>query len=245
MRCMHENQMHKKSCFITLTYDDQHVPTDYSVKLRDWQLFLKKLRKSLRSQKIRFFACGEYGDTNLRPHYHALIFGYDFPDKTLYSIRKNKRYYKSSTLDALWGKSQINEIADVNYQTAGYVARYCLKKYKGENADDHYSRLSPIDGQVHRVQPEFCVMSRRPGIGTTWFHKFKSDAFPSDFLIVDGKKHKPPKFYLQLLKEDEQTKIKRARKRFSLTRRSDQTKERLATREFIQNERAKRLKRTI
>ena len=48
-RCGHEQKMHEASCFY-LTYDDEHVPADYSVKLRDWQLFLKRTRKRARSR---------------------------------------------------------------------------------------------------------------------------------------------------------------------------------------------------
>ena len=104
---------------------------------------------------------------------------------------------------------------DCFYCVAGaLVARYCLKKFTGKGADDHYSRVSPIDGQVHRVEPEFALMSRRPGLGTTWFEKFASDAFPSDFLIVDGRKVRPPGFYLRKLDEAAQQPIKRSRKRF-------------------------------
>lgn len=81
IRCSHEAQLHEQSAFITLTYDDDHLPADFSVHVKTWQLFMYRLRDSL-PQKIRFFACGEYGDTTQRPHYHALIFNHSFPDKT-------------------------------------------------------------------------------------------------------------------------------------------------------------------
>lgn len=245
MRCMHESKMHRENCFITLTYDDQHVPQNYSVDVRDLQLFNKRLRKSLPNKKIRFFASGEYGDQTLRPHYHSLLFNHDFPDKKLHAVRRGKRYYKSDALNALWPSGQLNEITDLTYESAAYVARYCVKKVNGDRSDDHYSRLSPIDGQIHRVKPEFCTMSRRPGIGSTWFDKFGSDAFPSDFLIYDGRKHKPPLFYFNKLKEDEQKPLKRARKRASLSRKADNTKDRLAVREEVHQARLSKLKREL
>ena len=79
---MHEASLHERNCFLTLTFDDLHLPASGSVNVRDVQLFLKRFRKALtyRNMKIRFFACGEYGDKNLRPHYHLIIFGYDFAD---------------------------------------------------------------------------------------------------------------------------------------------------------------------
>lgn len=245
IRCYHESQLYQQNCFVTLTYDDQHVPVSYGLELRELQLFFKRLRKKLGSHKIRFFASGEYGDQGLRPHYHALIFNYDFPDKKLKAIRRGNRVYESAILQSLWTNGTNNEIGNLTYQSAAYTARYCFKKVGGDKADDHYSRVSPIDGNVYRVPTEFCVMSRRPGLGTDWFHKFKSDVFPSDFLIVDGKKRRTPKFYLKLLQEDELQKIKRARKRQSLTSKQHNTKERLAVRETIALARSKLLKREL
>lgn len=248
IRCHHEAQMHEHNSFITLTYDDQHVPVDYSVKLRDWQLFMKRLRKQT-GVPIRFLASGEYGGKFHRPHYHALLFGYDFSaDRKFFRTRgkDNARQYTSELLGQLWPYG-LHEIGTVNYKTAGYIARYTMKKVTGkdEYVAAHYTRVSPIDGNTYTVAPEFCVMSRRPGIGTSWFHKFKSDAFPSDFLIVDGMKKPVPPFYLKLIAEDEAKKVQRARKRAALKRRDNNTKARLKVREEIQQIRAKRLQRQL
>src|SRR3954449_8205389 len=70
MRCVHENKMHPRSSFVTLTYDDKNIPPAGSLSKRDFQLFMKRLRKS-QSNPLRFFACGEYGETTHRPHYHV------------------------------------------------------------------------------------------------------------------------------------------------------------------------------
>lgn len=247
MRCLHEAQMHDQNSFITLTYDQQSVPVDYSLKLRDWQLFMKRLRKNS-GANMRFFASGEYGDRGLRPHYHALIFGYDFPDKRFHrTTPRGDRLYVSDFLNETWGKGQLNEIGAVTFKSAAYTARYVIKKQGGDQADSHYMRVSPIDGNTYRVATEFAVMSRRPGIGTTWFDKFKTDAFPSDFLIIEGRKVKPPHFYLNKISEAEQLKIKRERKRFSVQPRQklNSTSERLKVREEVQSLRAKRLQRTL
>lgn len=245
VRCLHEAQMHRENCFITLTYNDQNVPADFSVKLEHFQNFMKRLRKSLEPKKVRFFACGEYGEQTLRPHYHALIFNHQFPD--LHFRRKNKHndnLFTSEALSKLWPLG-FHEIGHVTYKSAGYCARYCLKKIVGTKADDHYMRRSPVDGQFYRVAPEFAVGSRRPGLGAGWFDKFKSDAFPSDFVVVDGRKKKPPRYYLEKLTEEEATPIQRARKRYGLSRRSDNTPERLAVREIVQEEKIKQLKRNL
>lgn len=244
LRCMHEAQMHDRNSFITLTYDDQHVPVDYGLKLRDWQLFMKRMRKRI-GTRLRFYACGEYGDHFGRPHYHALLFGFGFPDRKQYKTNKNgDRVYTSDLLAELWPYG-LHEIGDVTFKSAAYVARYVIKKQNGDRAADHYYRTSPVDGLNYNVAPEFAVMSRRPGVGSTWFDKFKGDAFPSDFLIVDGRKIKLPKFYLTKLSENEQKPIKRTRARQSLKQKWNNTPDRLAVREEIQQVRAKRLLRPL
>lgn len=246
--------MRDRNCFITLTYNDQSVPVSNSVSKSAWQDFMKRLRARISPTEIKFFACGEYGDKNGRPHYHALIFGYDFPDKTLWTIRRKNPVYRSALLESLWSFGN-SEIGRISYQSAAYVARYCMKKVVGDKSDDYYTRVSPIDGNIYTVEPEFALMSRRPGLGTLWFNEFASDAFPSDFIIVDGRKAKPPKFYLNKLKEDdpnsklnehsEKTTIKNARRRFAVKHKENSTPARLREREAIQLSKSKLLKREL
>ena len=224
-RCGHEQKMHEASCFFTLTYDDEHVPADYSVKLRDWQLFLKRTRKRTRVKGLRFAGGGEYGELGLRPHYHGLFFNYDFPDKKLLRKRNGHPVYSSELLSELWENKGSTELGSVTHASAAYVARYSMKKVTGKRADDHYWRVSPIDGESHRVASEFFTSSRRPGLGSSWFDKFKDDAFSFgrtesgrvsgvvDFVIVDGQRQKPSPYYLGKLKERDQKAVKRARKR--------------------------------
>jgi len=239
VRCHHEAQMHKQNTFITLTYSDEAVPRDYSVKLDDFQKFMKRLRKTTPA-KIRFFACGEYGDKLLRPHYHAALFNHHFTDQKQISTRNNYPIFSSQKLQSLWPHGS-HEIGSLTFKSSCYVARYCMKKIGGSKADEHYYRRSPIDGEFHRVATEFCVQSK--GLGQSWFDKYKSDAFPSDFLIIDGKKVKPPRFYLNQLKEDprgryladheEKHKIQTARRAHGRSHLADNTKDRLAVREKV------------
>lgn len=257
-RCHHEAQMHEHNAFITLTYNDQSVPTDYSVKLRDWQKFMYRLRKA-HGHRIRFLAVGEYGGLYHRPHYHALLFGHWFPDQVLVKHGKFGPVYTSSKLSDLWpfGSHQLEAVTP---RSAGYCARYSMKKVNGDRADPHYTRISPIDGNTYRVATEFMVMSRRPGIGSTWFDKHKADAFPTatvtrdgktftrpmaDFIVIDGQRRKVPTFYQRKLTDDEAEKVKRLHKRASLKHKSNNTPERLKTREALQQIRAKRLLRTM
>ncbi|QCQ85006.1 replication initiator protein [Blackfly microvirus SF02] len=261
MRCMHEAQMHEQNCFITLTYADELLPEDYSVHVRTFQLFMKRLRKFYEPKKIRFYACGEYGPKNLRPHYHSILFNHDFPDKQFYQTTpQGNRLYTSTDLQNIWGFGFVT-IGDVTYQSAGYCAQYVMKKINGDLAATHYLRTHPVTQQIVTVDPEFQLSSTNPGLGATWFEKYKSDCFPSDFLVVDGKQHRVPAYYTRKLIQEDQakpaptklaeagrlpaTKIKRARKKSALPQKWNNTKERLAVRETIKKERIKSLKREL
>lgn len=244
MRCMHESQMHERNCFVTLTYSDENLPENFSVSVRTHQLFMKSLRNSI-NKPIRFFGCGEYGEQTLRPHYHYLIFDYHPTDtQFLKTTKQGNKLFTSKSLEKIWPHGHV-WIGAVTYQSAAYVARYIMKKVTGDRAPDYYSRVHPITKKPVQVYPEFCVQSRRPGIGSTWYDKYKQDCFPSDYLVVDGKKHPVPKFYTKKLAEEELTKIKRRRKADSLPRKPDNTPVRLAVREEIKQSRLKTLKREL
>lgn len=251
IRCGHEAQMHDRSCFITLTYNDDSLPADYSVKKRDFQLMMKRTQTALGPGK-RYFGVGEYGDEDGRPHYHLLGFGFDFQeDRKPHAKRNGHQTWRSARLEELWPFG-FSEIGSVTPQSAGYVARYCMKKFTGDLARDYYLRPSPIDGHMHQVEPEFGLMSRRPGIGSRWFDRFKSDAFPSDFVVVDGRKKPVPRYYVSKLDDLEAATLDRQRLRKEFRdlearrrRRANETPERLAVREEVTISRHRRLVRTL
>lgn len=247
IRCVHENQTGKKGCFITLTYNKENLPKDGSVNVAHFQKFIKRLRKSIQPQKIRYFHCGEYGKKLLRPHYHALIYGYDFPDKRLHSRNGLKqKIFRSAHLERLWpfGFSTIGEISQ---QSAEYVARYSLKKVYGENGKKHYGDK----------RPEYVTMSRRPGLGRSWYEKYKSDIYPKGILFYNGYSQIPPKYYdslyekedgdLQAVKEDRIRRAARVRAydivNGTESRVNDNDSIRLGIKERIVEKRMKLLKR--
>lgn len=201
IRMMHEARGWSANAFVTLTFSDEHLPADYGVHVEDVQKFMKRLRKSL-PQKVRFFACGEYGDLHQRPHYHLILFNHQFPDLKPLKKTPHGMLYTSQELSKLWPYGQSSTGA-VTHKSAGYVARYSLKKIGGDKATDHYTRIHPVTRAINVVRPEFCVMSRKPGIGASFMQQFKSDLFPSGYLIVDGHKVPPPRFYLNQLEEHE------------------------------------------
>nr|UXQ87959.1 MAG: replication initiation protein [Microvirus sp.] len=195
IRCHHEAQMHEQSSFLTLTYDNQHLPPDGTLIKKDFQDFMKRLRKQI-PQKLRYYHCGEYGEQTQRPHYHALLFGYDFPDKMLHSENhREEKLYTSDLLRQTWGKGHCL-IGEVTFDSAAYVARYCMKKVNGKNALDHYTTSVDLEtGLINTKQPEYSTMSLKPGIGRTWLDKYQSDVYPSDEVIINTKAMKPPKYY--------------------------------------------------
>lgn len=245
VRMTHESKLYEQNCFLTLTYDEQVIPHDYSLKLRHLQLFIKRLRKSL-PQKIRFFACGEYGDQLGRPHYHAIIFNHQFPDLIFFKLnpKTKEKLYTSTTLTNLWQMGHCTT-GSVTFKSAAYVARYTTKKINGDRASDHYYRLSPVDGQFHNRKPEFAVMSRRPGIGHGYIEQFKNDFYPSGFIVVNGVPQAPPKYYISKLKEEEQTRLKRQARRRSLRHKEHNTTERRLAKAAVRDARITKLKREL
>lgn len=130
VRCVHEIQTHKASCFLTLTYSDETLPKDGDLKASDWDAFIKRTRKHFEREsntKLRFLMCGEYGEQLLRPHFHAIIFGTEFPDREPFFIRRGNPFFRSQVLERLWPHGYAT-IGEATYSTAAYVARYITKK---------------------------------------------------------------------------------------------------------------------
>nr|QJB20864.1 MAG: replication initiator protein [Microvirus sp.] len=195
VRMMHEASLHERNVFVTATFSPVHLPGDLSLDGRCSELFLKRLRKSVGS--FRYFGCGEYGDANLRPHYHYCFFGLDFDDKIRSNLptQNDKPLYVSPTLNQAWGFGDC-VIGDVTFESAAYVARYVCKKITG-NVDkewDAYGRLDR-DGNPYRVEPEFVRMSRRPGIGSEWIAKYADEVIRNDGVLSKGELCKSPRFY--------------------------------------------------
>ncbi|AXL14594.1 replication initiator protein [Microviridae sp.] len=255
IRCHHESQLHDENCFITLTYDEENLPEDFSISKKVWQNFMYKLRDRIKPIKIRFFMCGEYGEKVTpegvkifgRPHYHAIIFGYDFKDKELYNVSNGNNIYTSKLLEQIWGNGFVT-IADCNMKTAAYTARYIMKKITGDEAMDHYQLLDEETGQVFLREPEFTLQSRRPGIAADWYTKYKSD-LKKGFITIDGIKMSFPKYYEKLIEREEDESLYddlTERKRQSLDYYDPENgMDRLRTKENVKLIRTKTLKREL
>lgn len=157
-RIMLESLMHKASCFVTLTYSEESVPCDGSLRIEDYQKFLKRLRKMV-PNKLRFFLAGEYGEKKNRPHFHLAIFGLDY-------ITAGGPHGISGLVQTAWSKRCGNfmgipvykslgytTVGTLTFDSAQYIAGYITKKYS--------------KGNLWKKKKEFCRMSLRPGIGAT------------------------------------------------------------------------------
>ena len=255
LRCHHEASMHTDNDFITLTYANENLPENNSLDKSHFSKFIRALRKKTK-QKIRYYMCGEYGEAVeknnfiARPHYHAIIFGYTFPNQKLVKIRNGNRCYISPFLTEMWTHG-THEISAVTFSSSGYVARYILKKQNGEYGLREYGIPDPETGELdaahQRVYP-YTSMSLKKGIGETWYEKFKDDLFPHDYAVMpDGRQMPVPTYYRRLLEKEDPALYSRLREiRVEKAKHNpDNTHQRLATRELIQTKKAERLIREL
>jgi len=183
-RCGHEASQWNDNTFLTLTYDDDNIPAEGHLEPTALQRFIKRLRKA-QPQRIRYFACGEYGEKTNRPHYHALLFNCTFTDRE----QVGKELYSSETLRRLWPYGD-NRFGEATPAAANYIAQYNLKK---QGAGDY-----DADG-VWRPKP-FLRMSLKPAIGTRWLEQYKRD-LTHGYLVADGKQTAIPRTYKEKLKK--------------------------------------------
>lgn len=256
IRIVHEAQMHEESAFITLTYDEDYLPADRSVSKRELQLFFKNLRLQI-DEKIRYFACGEYGKMNNRPHYHAIIFGYGFPDKTIWKVTNGVTLYRSRLLESVWRKGW-STVGEATFQSAAYVARYVTKKWRADpreekpEVDMRNAIVNKETGEILQLEPEFALMSRGgrakdgtnlKGIGYKWYEKYGGDT-EKDFVVINGKRQSLPKYYDQLLGEKDPEKLIKVKgKRLRELNEDEQTYERRIAKEKVKTAQSKMLKR--
>lgn len=197
-RLVHEAKLYDHNWFATLTYDDDHLKRTPAGRPtlcpEDFVLFMKRLRKKM-GPNIRFYQCGEYGETTERPHHHAILFNLPLSDlQPVTRARNAHTLYTSKALLDTWQQGHIS-VGAVTFETAAYVASYVNKKITGPMAESHYQGRTP----------EYSTMSRRPGIARTFIENFLTDVYPSDEVIMRGHPARPPRYYDdQLLRIDDQ-----------------------------------------
>lgn len=229
-RCLLEMKEYDKNCFITLTYDNEHVPysdTDerefvygevepkplMTLRREHLTKFIKRLRGGHKQRKIRYFACGEYGSKTSRPHYHLIIFGWCPNDLKFYKRSEvGYNYYNSETLQKLWPYGYA-VVGEATWETAAYTARYCMKKLDGELGKFYES---------NGIEKEFITMSRKPGIAKDWYssHNDYYATFSSSYVATDyGNREITPIRYFDKLFDLEDPvrlqELKQSRKEFA------------------------------
>lgn len=272
LRCLHEKKMWRHNQYVTLTYNVENMPPGGSVCLRDVQLFMKRLRKAKSGKgqfwrdpvsgkwhdPVRFFLGAEYGEENRRPHYHALLFNCDFPDKKFWSYNKRgEPLYTSLELTNIWGMGHCS-LGEVTFDSAVYCAKYALKKINitensSEEAKAEFERRYVVydeNGEVFERSTEFAVMSRRPGIGAGYYEKYGSEVLAHDSVVVSGRAVRPPRFYdvrSEARDPERFAVVKAARKRAAVkeTVKADNTPERLRVKERLMEIAAEKKERSL
>lgn len=272
-RCLLELQDHDSAFFATLTYDNPHVPKSaygdpetgeaipsLTLRKRDLQLFMKRLRKAFPDDKIRFYACGEYGERTYRPHYHVILFGLHLDDLQVYERDPETGFvmYTSPSFQRCWSVKDDDGVvrpigravvSEVSWETCAYTARYVTKKLSGFAAcfyDDH------------NIEPPFTQMSLKPGIGRNYYDNHP-DLYKYEYINVStekgGRKFRPPKYFDRIFDveyPDESAAMKEARKRIAMDARKAKLAQTnlsyldlLAVEERALKERVKSLKRRL
>lgn len=260
-RCMLEAKKYKYNAFINLTYDEEHVhhTTGHTIEGEeidrltlyppDVTKFMKDLRRyfdyNYKEQGIKFYLCGEYGDTTGRPHYHIVAFNIHIRDLIpFYKNAEGDQIYISETIAKIWKKGQIT-VGEVTWQSCAYTARYVMKKRKGKDAEEIYKILG--------IEPEFVRMSRNPGIGRAYYEENKDNIYLTDEIFLDngkGKviKFKPGKYFDRLYDLEspeamEAIKLQR-KKNAILCEKNRQTKTNLTKKEYLRIQESNLLQKT-
>lgn len=174
VRLMHELDYHDRASFVTLTYDDDHLPVDGGLDKRALQLFLKRYRKSAAPGPIKYYACGEYGGRFGRPHYHLIIYGDAF------DRRDDRRLLE------VWPYG-FNSSGSVTYDSCRYVAGYCIDKLNG-----------PLAAEVYQGrQPPFQLQSK--GLGKDWAFDNKEQILSGKEFTLHGRPIGLPAYYARKL----------------------------------------------
>lgn len=224
-RCMHEAAQHTHNAYITLTYNDKHAPSDYTLRHRDFQLFLKRLRNALckiadpaitalqarmldgtsyhasdigltnTRATMRYYMAGEYGEKYGRPHFHALLFGMDFADKQYHGRTNAGEKIYKSATLDRLWGKGYASIGNVTFASAAYIARYVMKKRTGDGNKKNYEIIDPETGEIYFRPKEYNQMSRRPAVGKTWFEQYHADYIHDDKIRLSDGRQLKPPRY--------------------------------------------------
>ena len=192
-RIYHESRMYDVSTFLTITYDNEHLPIgSYGIPTlvkKDVQDFMKRFRNWLYPQQVRFFCGAEYGGKTYRPHYHFALFGVDPHDRRVFDSFEEQDDGWMCRCRA-WNKG-FSHVGIVDVGSANYIGGYCLKKVMGKNARQYY--------QDKGIIAPFSLMSRRPGIGFDYMEKYAGEFLRHGSCLVNSVPTGLPRYYKEKL----------------------------------------------
>lgn len=226
LRAAHEAKMVEASCFLTLTYDREHLPVTWkavsdegqrlalahphrvapyggSLRRRDVVLFMKRLREHLWRNfgvRVRAYYVGEYGSRKMRPHYHLLLWGWDFRSDRRREVDSGGGHpmWSSKLVDELWGMG-LCRINELGHEVAKYAAKYALKSLGGKQ-----ELRSLVGGGLVEVEPPFDQLPHGRALGLSWLDRYWSDVFPRGVVLLRGGIELPvPLAYMKVCKERE------------------------------------------
>ncbi len=174
LRLLHESESWEDTVFLTLTYDNEHCPR--SLVKSDLQKFWKRLRKSIAPRKISYFACGEYGDTFGRPHYHAIVYGLSMRDR--------------EEIERTWSMGFV-KVGLVTYNSCRYVAGYVQKKLYGKGAKYY---------EDNNLVPPYSACSKH--IGEDYVERHWNQLYSQGTCTVGGVPMGLPRYYKKKLDYD-------------------------------------------
>ena len=237
-RCYCEAKARETSCMINLTYKTNHFPGGKPhVSKEDIRGFIKRLRRAVDRRKpgtrISYLVVSEYGPKTGRPHYHGIIFGWEFPDIELdpEPTQKGNRMFKSELCERIWKKGRCR----IGTADTGEAAKYCMD-YLGKES----SQWIGVDGRPD----QFKMQSTCPAIGRTYYERWGKDIYPDDFIVIDGIKTPVPRVFDKWYEEDDPegyARIKRKRNAEAIRRADRENRpERRKAREVIMKQKAER-----
>lgn len=192
-RLMQEDKVSTSAHFITLTYDPAHVPISkngfMTLDKEEFPRFMKRLRK-LTTNKLKYYACGEYGTQNKRPHYHAIVF--NVPDSEM--------FFEAWKVDGKHFGQVV--VGDVTGNSVAYTMKYIDK---ANNSAGLYPGWRPFVGRDDRVK-EFALMSK--GMGKAYLTdriiRYHNDDLNRNYLTVDGGfKIAMPRYYKERIFDED------------------------------------------
>lgn len=195
-RVEQEARKSKTSCFITLTYENPPLTFNglKTLKKKDFQNFFKRLRKLCPAKKgknrLKYFACGEYGTQTMRPHYHAIVF--NLPQEIIDSATQIRDTWKHGHV----------MVTPSNIKTINYVVGYINKNTIADKED--LKQIGIYDDRI----PEFQLMSKGLGEGylTPQMIKYYKDRKLFCIVKENGQILSMPRYYKQKIFEPHELK---------------------------------------